>query len=215
MASKRIGTAILSLGILYMILVSWLISWWYVPDYRQFGPGFVSGSSWYTSTPFNIVWAVSAPLGSILVIFGFALSVGIEKRHAVYFVIASIILLLWLALWQVSSITSALYGIGGGIIIICFLVCVRSWAKKRVHLEGRGKLAADVRILGHLFFLIAAWGLCGLRGAPMFGLRPKLMAEYGTQPIDMGAKVLICIAVGWICSAISQHLETDSDKRVA
>lgn len=72
---------------------------------------------------------------------------------------------------HVSSITSRLYGIGGGIIIICFLISVWSWAKKRSTIEVGHRLTADLRIISYLFFLIAAWGLCGLLGSPLFGLR--------------------------------------------
>jgi hypothetical protein len=213
MNSKQIGIAVLTIGILYMILVSWLMSWWYVPAYRQLGPEFLSGSSFYTSIPMNIFWALSAPLGSMLVILGFSLSNHDDKRFTVCFAIGSIIILLWLGFWFVSSITSELYGIGGGIIIACFFISVWAWASKRNQLEGRNKIASDARIVGHLFFLIAAWGMCGLLGTPIFGLRPKLMLEFDTQPMTMGAKVLICTALGWLFLAFSQYVETYSSQK--
>jgi hypothetical protein len=214
MKSKKIGIAILIIGILYMIVVSWLCSWWYVSDYRVLGSKFISDSSWYTSMPFSVIWALSAPLGSILVIFGFALSIQVEKNRTLFFAVGGIILLFWLGMWYVTSITSKLYGIGGGIIIICFLISGWSWAKKRPTLEGRNRLVADLRIISHLFFLISAWGLCGLLGSPLFGLRPEIMIAFKTQQgaYTMGAKVMICLALGWILLAIGQYIETYSKR---
>lgn len=209
MKIKAIGISILIIGILYMFIVSWLCSWWYVTDYRVLGSKFISASSWYASMPFNIIWALSAPLGSVLVILGFALSVRVERKHTLFFTLGSIILLFWLGMWYVASITSALYGIGGGIILLSFLISAWSWAKRRPTLEVRNRLATDLRIIGHLFFFIAAWGLCGLLGSPLFGLRPETMIEFKTQQgaYTMGAKVIICLALGWILLAISQYIE--------
>lgn len=214
MKSKNIGIILLIIGILYLLIVSWLCSWWYVSDYRELGSKFISSSSWYTSLPFNIIWGFSAPLGSVLVVFGFALSSQVEKKRILIFSIGSTILLFWLAMWYVSSITSRLYGIGGGIIIICFLISVWSWAKKRSTTQAGQRLAADIRIISYLFFLIAAWGLCGLLGSPLFGLRPEIMIEFKTQQgaYTMGAKVLICLVFGFILVAISEYIEIHSKR---
>ncbi len=212
--SKGFGIIILIIGAFYMFLVAWLASWWYVPDYRAAGPDFVSGSSWYTGIAFNIIWSISAPVSSILIVLGFALVFRIERNRILFFVSGSIVFLCWLAFWSVSSVTSVLYGIGGGIIILSFFVSVWSWAKRRPSLNKHGKTAGDTRILGHLFFLIAAWGMCGLLGTPIFGLRPELMNQFNTQnmAITLGAKVLICLVAGWILIVISQFMETYASK---
>jgi len=76
-------------------------------------------------------------------------------------------------------------------------------------------LAADIRIVSYLFYLIAAWGLCGLLGSPLFGLRPEIMIEFKTQQgaYTMGAKVIVCLTLGWILMAISEYIETYSNRR--
>jgi hypothetical protein len=195
-----------------MFFVSWLVSWKYVPDYRELGFEFVSGSSWYKSVPFNIIWSISAPLGAVIVILGFALFNRVEKKRIIIFILVTISLLAWLAAWNVNNITSNLYGIGGGIILLCFVLSVRNWAKKRSSLSDRSKLASDMRVLGHLFFLIAAWGLCGLLGSPLFGLRPELMIAFKTEhgAFTMGAKVMICLICGWVFSVISEYIDSET-----
>ena len=199
MKLKKAGIVIIVISMLYLILISWLASWWYVPDYRTLGPGFISGSSWYTSLAFNIIWSVSLPLGAILMVLGFALYIRIERNRVLFYIIAGLIILFWLGMWYVSSITSALFGIGGGIIIICFSFSVWNWAKKRPHLNRINRLAADIRLLGYLFFVISAWYLCGLLGTPMFGLRPEIMLMFKTQygAYTLAAKVMICLMGGY------------------
>ncbi len=216
MKLKRIGLVIMIISIIYLVLVSWLASWWYVPDYRKLGPEFLSESSWYTSFAFNIIWSISLPLGAILVVLGFALYIRIERNRVLFFIIASLIILFWLGIWFVASITSRLFGIGGGIIIICFLFSVWNWAKKRTHLNRINKLAADIRLLSYLFFVISAWGLCGLLGSPLFGLRPEIMLMFKTQngAYTLAAKVMICLIIGWILTAISHYIETTSNKEL-
>jgi hypothetical protein len=207
--SKKIGIVILSIGILYLVLVAWLSSWWFVPDYRQLGRNFVTGETFYTSFAFFIIWSISTPLAAIMIVLGFGLYTKAEKNRILYFSIGSVLLLWWLASWYVLSVTSVLFGIGGGIIILSFLISIRSWSKKRGQLDDRNKLAADIRVLGHLFFFVAAWGICGLLGTPAFALRPELVIEYNTQIMayTLGAKVMICLILGWICLAVSQFLE--------
>jgi hypothetical protein len=214
MKSKRTGIVLIIIGLLYLFTVSWLSSWWYVPDYRQSGPDFVSGSSWYTSVPFFIIWGISAPLGSLLLIIGSALYVQVEMKYILFFIFGSVILLWWLGFWNTCSINSKLYGIGGGIILCSFLISVWNWVKKRSRMESRNRLASDIRIISHLFFFIAAWGLCGLMGTPLFGLRPEKMIEFKTQQgaYTMGIKVMTCLALGWILLTLSQHIELHSKK---
>jgi hypothetical protein len=216
MKLKKTGIVIIVISLLYLILVSWLASWWYVPDYRTLGPEFISGSSWYTSLAFNIIWSASLPLGAILLVLGFALYIRIERNRILFYIIASLIIIFWLGMWYVSSITSILFGIGGGIIIICFSFSVWNWAKKRPHLNRINRLAADIRLLGYLFFVISAWYLCGLLGTPMFGLRPEIMLMFKTQygAYTLAAKIMICLMVAWILIAVSHYIETTSNKEL-
>ncbi len=216
MKLKKTGIVIIVISFLYLILVSWLASWWYVPDYRTLGPEFLSGSSWYTSLAFNIIWSVSLPLGAILIVLGFALYIRIERNRVLFYIITSLIILFWLGMWYVSSITSILFGIGGGIIIICFSFSVWNWAKKRPRLNKINRLASDIRLFGYLFFVISAWYLCGLLGTPMFGLRPEIMLMFKTQygAYTLAAKIMICLIAGWILIAVSHYIETTSNKEL-
>jgi len=66
--------------------------------------------------------------------------------------------------------------------------------------------AFDLRILGYIFLVITAWGMCGLLGIPSIGICPEELLKHNTNGvlISMGAKVLICFTLGWIMIAVIQ-----------
>jgi hypothetical protein len=53
-------------------------------------------------------------------------------------------------------------------------------------------------LAGHVFYLIAAWYLCGLLGAPTFLLRPEQVMTILPEntAISLGTTILICMTLG-------------------
>jgi len=217
MKAKNVGFIIFIIGIIYMVIDGWLISWWFVPDYHAIGPAFISGNSFYSSNAFFTFWALSVPLGSIITALGLAIYTHLERVRFLIFIVSSVVLLAWLGLWSQSIVYPVLYGIGGGIILFSFCISIWSLIKIRMKSHGIIKTAFDFRILGYILLVITAWGMCGLLGIPSFGIRPEDLLKYNTQSmlITMGAKVLICFTLGWIMLAVSQVLEYRSNKKVS
>jgi hypothetical protein len=215
MKLKNIGFILFVIGILYMFIDGWLISWWLVPDYRSAGQDFFSGTSFYSSESFFTFWALSVPLGSIITLLGLAVYSLIERRRILIFIVLSIIFLAWLALWSQSIVYPALYGIGGGLILFSFSVSIWTLIKTRMNKPAELRTVLDLRIMGYVLLVITAWGMCGLLGIPSFGLRPEDLLKHDTVSmlISMGSKVLICFTLGWILIAISQALEYNSYKK--
>ena len=71
--SRRIGLVVFGVGVLYMLGLGWLYSWWMVPATRESGPENLSGAVAF-------IWALSAPLGSILVVVGASEEWGSHER---------------------------------------------------------------------------------------------------------------------------------------
>lgn len=209
MKAKNFGIIIFIIGLVYMFVDGWLISWWIVPDYRSSGPDFISESSLYSSNSFFMFWALSVPLGSIITVLGLAVYARLGKSRLLMFSALSILFLAWLAFWSQSILYPALYGIGGGLILLSFSISVWSIIKVRMNSPEKLRTALDFRIAGYILLLITAWGMCGLLGIPSFGLRPEEIIKHDTQGvlITMGAKVMICFALGWIMIAVSHALE--------
>jgi hypothetical protein len=103
------------------------------------------------------------------------------------------------AFWPVRQPVPALFGIDGGLITLFFLGLLWNWARSRPALSELKQLASDLGMAGHVFFLVAAWYLCGLLGAPTFALRPELMEEYGTvsSAASLGSMISVYLMLGW------------------
>ena len=216
MKIKTISFVIFIIGIAYMTVDGWLISWWLVPDYRQVGPSFISDTSFYSCRAFFTFWALSVPLGSIITALGLALYSHLEKKRFIVYIIASLVLLAWLGFWSQSILYPLLYGIGGGLILFSFCISIWSLAKVRKINKSISKNVLDFRAIGYIFFVITAWGMCGLLGIPSFGLRPEQLLEFESHQMlfTMGAKVLICFTLGWVFFALSQYFEYLSHKKL-
>ncbi len=215
MSSRFNGIVLLSLGIAYLCLVAWLFSWWYVPAYRDVGPGITAAPDWFGGDAPFIVWAISGPLGSLLVILGAGLCGGIGSRRFVLFLLGGVALALCLSVGSFATHQPVLYGIGGGVITACFIVNCVLWARARAALSSLGRTGSDLRAAGNLLFYIAAWGLCGLLGAPTYAVRPELSQQFGNTAMtsDMAVKVLVCLVLGWILHTLGHWCEQRAGAR--
>ena len=94
------------------------------------------------------------------------------------------------------------------ILAVFFLGLVWNWGRSRPSLPAGEQLGSDLSMAGHVFFLFAAWFLCGLLGAPNFTLRPELLEEYGTLSgaASMGSLVSVFLVLGWGFTFFGQRI---------
>ncbi|MFC1544951.1 hypothetical protein ACFL4X_02170 [Gemmatimonadota bacterium] len=212
MAMKRVGLVVFWVGSLYMVLVGFLMSWWYVPSIKEFG---------FNNLPFpgslTFLWAISAPLGAILAAIGASLYAQIQPRRFWYLGLGSVAIFILPVIFVPSEPIPVLFGIDGGLIMIFFLGILWHWAKNRNALSISEKSALDLQMVGYVFFLMAAWWLCGLLGAPTFTLRPDLMDKYGTQSgaAPLGSLVSILLAIGWAFIFFGHRLSLQAKNKAA
>jgi hypothetical protein len=182
------------IGAALMLALGFAASWWFVPAIRAAGMNELA-----TPGGLILLWSISAPVGALLVAIGGGLYARAEGRTIALLIVGSLALIAVTALWPVRQVIPALFGIDGGLITLFFLGLVWHWARSRPALSGAERLASDLRMVGHVFFVIAAWYLCGLLGAPTFALRPELMEEYGTlsSAASLGSMISVYLAVGW------------------
>ncbi len=170
--SQRIGWVIFTIGALYMFGLGWMYSWKMVPAADQLG------SAAYASSLLGFIWGLSVPVGTFIVAIGAAL-IAKAERHVVGLLI---LLLVLLAAWQIIGTTRqmipALFGIGGGLITSFFIGSVWHWAKTRPMLTGAAQTGSDLRMVGFIFFVVAAWELCGIFGMSNYVLRPELADRF-------------------------------------
>jgi hypothetical protein len=186
--SQKIGLLLCIIGAAYMIVVGWLSSWWMVPAIREVG------IARYPDQQLFLWWGISTPVGALFVIIGAALMAQISRRRIVYIICGGAALTLWISIMSVSSIIPVVFGIGGGLIMLFFLITVVHWIRYRQGLSDIEKSGADLHVVGQMFLIIAAWYLCGLLGAPIYLLRPELTSG---GSISLATTILVCLVLGW------------------
>ena len=202
LTSQKIGWVVFGIGALYMLGMGWLYSWWMVPATREIGPENLSGAVAF-------IWALSAPLGSILVAVGAALIAPVERRLFWLLIVGSLFLTAWRVIGTTSQMLPALFGIGGGLITLFFLGSAWNWARMRPALSGPEKSGSDLRMVGSVFYVIAAWDLCGLLGIGNFVLRPDLAQEFNIplgSTINAASTILVLLVLGWAFTFFGQRM---------
>ncbi len=207
-AGARITTAagivVATTGILLMVCIGWLSSWWMVPALRE--PGTAPGG-WIF-----MLWSMSTPLGGLLVVIGAGMMIRAGWPRILGAVVLGIALFLWLTTVSVPGLSSPLFGIGGGLISASFLGIVWTWAFRRPSRDRRSAFGSDIQIGGYFLLLVAAWYLCGLLGAPVFLLRPEHWSG-GQGPAgatSLATTILLCLSLGWVLLFVGHQLSSSS-----
>jgi len=206
---QRLGAVVAGVGAVYLVTVAWISSWWYVPALLELGPAPSAGQTPYGGKMFFLTWASSGVFGAIVVALGVAVCCAVDKFRLLLLTTGGAVLFIWLAFWSTSSHHAVVFGVGGGVILLCFLSSCLDWARRRTRLDGSASIASDLRLAAYVSFFIAAWGLCGLLGAPTFALRPEFTALHRTASggSNLAIKVLVCLVLGWGLTALAQRIE--------
>ena len=195
---------IFGFGALYMLLMGWLSSWWVVPTIRQTGLEGLPG------TAFFFVWQLAAPVGALLVAIGAAFIGRVERSRKAVIIAGSLVVAIWLvvSMGAIKQVVPPIFGIGGGLISLAFLGALWDWARSRPGLTSAARTGADLGMAANVFYLIAAWYLCGLLGAPVFLLRPEqaLTILPENSATSLGTTILICMTLGSVFTFLSRRV---------
>jgi hypothetical protein len=202
--SIKAGWVIFGFGALYMLLMGWLASWWVVPTIRQTGLESLPG------TAFFFIWQLAAPVVALLVAIGAAFIGRLEASRKAVIIGGSLVVAAWLvvSMGAIKQVVPPIFGLGGGIITLAFLGALWDWSQSRPWLPSAARTGADLGMAGNVFYLIAAWYLCGLLGAPTFLLRPAQALTILPEnfAISIGTTILICMTLGSVFMFVSRRV---------
>ena len=200
--SQKIGLALFAIGAVYMFGLGWLYSWWVVPAANQVGNDAFSGL-------LGFIWSLSVPLGAFIVAIGAALSAGVERRVFWLLILLLVLSIAWGIAGTSDQMIPPLFGVGGGLITVFFIGSVWQWARTRSTLPWTAKTGSDLRMVGFIFFVTAAWNLCGVFGIGNYVLRPELADKFSvplSSTINSASGVNILLALGWAFTYFGQLL---------
>ncbi len=191
--SQKIGWIVFGIGVIYMLGLGWLYSWRMVPAANQSGAEAIAGL-------LGLVWGLSVPAGAFVVVIGAALIARVERLTFLLLILIVLITVAWRVLGTTSQFIPALFGIGGGLITLFFLGSAWNWARVRSTLSRAARTGSDLRMLGAVFFVLAAWDLCSIFGIGSFVLMPELADKFAVplgSTINSASGVLILLVLGW------------------
>ena len=160
MAKQKVGL------VLFWIGVIWAILWGVAIGVISFGPLAHSLTSeelnqtiWATTGPLFLLWGIGVPLGGIVAGIGLLLRSGAKGATVWKFGIgtfAGFVIVMAIMSMQFGHFPP-LFGIFGTLILLLFIGIVWLWAKERMAQKGSSTTAADLRLTGYVFMLMAAW----------------------------------------------------------
>lgn len=204
---RRLGTIIFLFGIglfLYSIFSAYLL----IPEYMKLGESYWDTVG-RTGVFFGYLWALSFPIGSIILVSGVLFRANTKLTPIIIF-IASCLVVLFIIISVESSTSSRFFGIGGILIQIFFILTIWTWGKKRATIEKGARITGDLRMLGYMFFALTAWFMCGLGATISFATNPETITlfsnsqETQANAISILYKVMICFILGWLFIFLSQ-----------
>jgi hypothetical protein len=199
-AKKDVGLILLWIGIVYMVLMGWLASWWFAATFQDLTLAEVGETAWALNRPLFWLWAFSVPLGSIIAGVGLLLRAGSKGSHIWVFGIGMVVVLLVIQFVPTGTHYPPVFGLVGGAILALFILTVWFWAQSRAKLAGPARTAADLRLTGYVWLIIAMWYLCGRLGAQYLSALGEL---------DLGSPVpeIVYLALAWLFLFLAQYTE--------
>jgi hypothetical protein len=210
MKRSTIGASLFVIGAAAIFISSWLVMWWIWPIWHNTPASSFEGTIWAFGGPVFMAIALASPTGFLLLAIGAMLHAGpggpTGGRLAALIGVA---VLLWLStlIAPTLSYVPVLFGVGGGLILLFFIVTLWQWANRRAALTGDTARAADLALAGLLCFFAAAPLLCALLGNPYSGLFfPERVIQDDALPwhYAMGTKILLFLVAGWAFMSASQ-----------
>ena len=195
---SKVGLVLFWVGAVYIVVVAGLGGWGEPPIIARLSEGLNLGL-----IPF-FLWAFSVPLGAILMGTGALIQAKAKRSHIAVFAIGLI-----LAVFSFNIIVTgflmatdahfpALFGVAGALMLLLFLAITWFWADRRRTLADAEKPAADLQLVGIVFFLMATWFMCAAFSTQF---SEDLRSFTPRSPVV----VLIYLVLGWLFMFLSQY----------
>jgi hypothetical protein len=198
MTSKKMGLTLFWIGAIYAFISAIPLGAYLDSSMRDMTMGELRQTIWTPEGFWFNLWGLSPPLGALLAGIGLLLYSGAAGSRVWAFGIGiAMVVSLGMAL-ALAGHSPPLFGVGGSVIVLCFLGILWFWAKERMALDGASTAGADFRLVGYVFFFIAAWFTCGAAAWPF------LTSFAGTTPTSP-MYVMVCLAMGWLFLFLSQY----------
>lgn len=200
MKSQRIGRNMFRAGLLFSVAFAGIVGQGLYRNLRTLTGEQLAATAWALDKPVFLLWALSITIGSILAGIGAFVSV---RARPVFSWLAGIgvssVVIATVIVWS-RVYSSALFGVGGIIILLAFFAIVWTWMKRYAGCSMREKTAGSYRLIGYLFWINASWFLCGESA------KLHLRAFEGS-PAPVPSEIMVLLVLGWLFVMIADYSE--------
>lgn len=198
MNKQKVGLTLFWIAIFWAFLWGILLSFFVDLAFYNLTMDEVNQTMWALTGPWFFLWAFGVPLAAIFAAIGILLYSG-AKGAVVWKYGIGIFLFVFIGLMsgRIGHIRP-LYGVGGALILLCFTGILWLWAKERMALKDEPTIAADLKMVGYVFMLIAAWFICGIASQPF-------LQVFEGEPPSTPIHVMLFLVLGWLFLFLSHH----------
>lgn len=192
MNKQKLGLSLFWIAILWAFLWGIIGSIFVDSAFRNLTMDELNLTMWAQQGLWTMIWGLfGVPLAAIVAAVGILLYSGAKGQKALVFGIGILLsVFVGMAAGSVGHFP-VLFGIGGTLILLCFTGILWLWAKEKMAIKDGPTTAADLKMVGYVFMLIAAWFICGIASQPYL----KALDEVSlSSPIH----VMIFLVLGWI-----------------
>jgi hypothetical protein len=154
---------------------------------------------WAINGPVFLLYSLSPILGALVSGIGVLLYAGAKGSMVWIFGIGIALAVVIAVIITEMGYFPPLFGIGGALILLSFFGILWLWAKERMALKGSSTAAADLKLFGYVFMLIAAWFTCGIGSQPF-------LKSFDVEGPGNPMTVMIFLVLGWLFLFLSQTL---------
>jgi len=190
MTKQKIGLILLWVAVIWAFLWGVVASFLVDSAFNNLTMEEVNQTMWATTGPWYLIWAFGVPLGAIIAGIGALLYAGAKGSTVWKFGIGIFLAVPLVMMSGYLGHVRLLFGIGGTLILLFFIGMLCLWTKERINLKDASAIAADLKLVGYVFMLIAAWFICGIASQPFLKV---FEGEAPTTPIH----VMIFLVLGW------------------
>ena len=199
MKKEKVGLLMFWIATIWILLWGLIGSLFVGPVLRNLTLDEVNQTMWAMNGPWFMIWGVfGVPLGAIIALIGVLLNGGAKVSTALKYGIGIFLVLFISMMVGMIGHIPLLFGIGGTIMLLCFIGILKMWSKERMALKDKSHIALDFKIASYVFFLITAWFTCGIAGVPF--LKSMEGVTQGS-PIH----VMIFFMLGWVFLFLSHY----------
>jgi hypothetical protein len=207
MTKQKVGLGLFWIAVFWTFLWGVLGSVFMNSAFNNLTMDEVNQTMWATTGIWFFLWAFGVPLAAIVAAVGLLLYSDARGSTVLKYGIG-----IFLAVFAGMAAGSLghiplLFGIGGTLILLFFMGILWLWTKERMALKETPTTATDLKMLGYVFMLIAAWFICGIAGQPFL---KAFEGEAANTPIH----VMIFLVLGWFFLFLSHyksHKQQDSE----